>query len=78
MQGPVNKQRLPLDGLKVLDFTRLLPGPLCTMHLGDYGAEVIKIEDTNAGDLSRFVGSFIDGCGSFYRQLNRNKKKRGS
>jgi len=68
------KQGLPLEGLAVLDFTRLLPGPLCTMLLGDYGAEVLKIEDLKAGDPTRFVGRFFDGSGAFYRQLNRNKK----
>ena len=64
----------PLEGLLVLDLTRLLPGPLCTMMLGDYGAEVIKVEDTVAGDPTRFVGPVIDGSGAFFRQLNRNKK----
>ena len=68
------KQGLPLEGLAVLDFTRLLPGPLCTMLLGDYGAEVLKIEDLNAGDPTRFVGRFFDGSSALYRQLNRNKK----
>lgn len=66
--------RLPLQGLVVLDLTRLLPGPLCTMLLGDYGANVIKVEDTDAGDPTRFVGRFIEGSGSFFRQLNRNKR----
>lgn len=66
--------RLPLQGLIVLDLTRLLPGPLCTMLLGDYGANVIKVEDVDAGDPTRFVGRFFDGSGSFFRQLNRNKR----
>ncbi len=69
-----SKKRQPLEGLVVIDLTRLLPGPLCTMMLGDYGAEIIKIEDTVAGDPTRFVGPVIDGSGSFFRQLNRNKK----
>ncbi len=69
-----NENRLPLEGLLVIDLSRLLPGPLCTMLLGDYGAEVIKIEDVEAGDPTRFVGPLIDGTGSFFRQLNRNKK----
>lgn len=68
------KESLPLEGLVVVDLTRLLPGPLCTMLLGDYGAEVIKIEDTGAGDPTRFVGRTFKGSGSFFRQLNRNKK----
>lgn len=68
----------PLEGLKVLDLTRLLPGPLCTMILGDYGAEIVKVEDVEAGDPTRFAGSpFKDGrgpVGALFRQLNRNKK----
>jgi len=58
----------------ILDLTRLLPGPLCTMMMGDYGAEIIKIEDPDAGDPTRFVGLSFEGSGSFFRQLNRNKK----
>lgn len=63
-----------LQGLRVLDLTRLLPGPLCTMIMGDYGAEVLKVEDTSAGDPTRMVGDLLDGMGSFFWHLNRNKK----
>ncbi|MFZ4478831.1 MAG: CaiB/BaiF CoA transferase family protein [Rhodoferax sp.] len=42
----------PLQGVRVLDLTRLLPGPVCTLHLGDLGADVIKVEDTAAGDYA--------------------------
>lgn len=63
-----------LNGLKVLDLTRMLPGPLCTMIMGDYGAEVIKVEDLFTGDPTRAVGEQTDGSGAFFRQLNRNKK----
>lgn len=65
---------LMLSGLKVLDLTRLLPGPLCTMMMGDYGAEVIKVEDPAFGDPTRAVGEQVEGNGAFFRQLNRNKK----
>jgi len=74
MTGPLSEREQPLKGLQVLDLTKLLPGPLCTMILGDYGAEIIKVEDIHAGDPTRFVGNVVKGSGSFFRQLNRNKK----
>lgn len=72
--------RGPLAGLRILDLTRLLPGPVATMHLADLGAEVIKIEDTGAGDYARAMGPgerAAGGGGSdslFFRMVNRNKK----
>ena len=56
----------------MLDLTRLLPGPLCTMLMGDYGATVVKIEDIVSGDPTRAIGETIDG--EEFWQLNRNKK----
>ncbi|MGD9871003.1 MAG: CoA transferase, partial [Thauera sp.] len=64
----------PLDGVRVLDLTRLLPGPLATQHLADYGAEVIKIEDTGAGDYARTMGAMGGDTSWFYQIVNRNKR----
>jgi CoA:oxalate CoA-transferase len=64
----------PLAGLRVIDLTRVVAGPYCTMMLGDMGAEVLKIEEPNHGDDSRGWGPFINGWSSFFLQLNRSKK----
>jgi formyl-CoA transferase/CoA:oxalate CoA-transferase len=64
----------PLDGLRVIDLTRVVAGPFCTMLLGDMGAEVLKIEEPAHGDDSREWEPFIGGTGSFYLALNRSKK----
>src|SRR4051812_15290132 len=64
----------PLAGLRVIDLTRVVAGPFCTMMLGDMGAEVLKIEEPQHGDDSRGWGPFIDGWSSFYLALNRSKK----
>ena len=64
----------PLDGLTVIDLTRLLPGPMATMHLADLGAEVIKIEDPGAGDYARVMGAMGEGMSHFFALVNRNKK----
>jgi crotonobetainyl-CoA:carnitine CoA-transferase CaiB-like acyl-CoA transferase len=65
---------LPLSGLKVIDFTRVLAGPLCTMLLGDMGAEVIKIEDPRHGDDTRAWAPFVGAWSTYYLGVNRNKK----
>jgi crotonobetainyl-CoA:carnitine CoA-transferase CaiB-like acyl-CoA transferase len=65
---------LPLAGLKVVDFTRVLAGPLCTMLLGDMGAEVVKIEDPRHGDDTRAWAPFADGWSTYFLSVNRNKK----
>src|SRR5262245_1417707 len=64
-----------LTGIKVLDFTRVLAGPLCTMILGDLGADVIKVERPGTGDESRTWGPPFDAHGrsAYYLSINRNK-----
>jgi alpha-methylacyl-CoA racemase len=64
----------PLAGVRVLDLTRLLPGPMATLHLADLGADVVKVEDTGAGDYARAMGHVRDGMSDFFRVLNRNKR----
>jgi crotonobetainyl-CoA:carnitine CoA-transferase CaiB-like acyl-CoA transferase len=63
-----------LDGLRVLDLSRLLPGPLCTLILGDLGADVVKVEQPEIGDYARFAPPLIGDTGSAFLMLNRNKR----
>lgn len=63
----------PLDGLTVLDFTTLLPGPLATLMLAEAGARVIKVEKPGGEDMRRFP-PFVDGAPVLYAQLNRGKE----
>lgn len=65
---------LPLEGVKVLDLSRLLPGPYCTMLMADMGADVVKIEDPEAGDYIRWWPPYVDGLSATFMALNRNKK----
>jgi len=64
-----------LDGIRIIDFSKALAGPYCTMLLADMGAEVIKVEMPGAGDDSRGWGPpFIDGEAAYFLSVNRNKK----
>jgi crotonobetainyl-CoA:carnitine CoA-transferase CaiB-like acyl-CoA transferase len=63
-----------LSGIRVLDLTRVLAGPFCTMLLGDMGAEIIKIEVPGTGDDSRKYPPFIHSESAYFMNLNRNKK----
>jgi crotonobetainyl-CoA:carnitine CoA-transferase CaiB-like acyl-CoA transferase len=63
----------PLDGITVLDLTRLLPGAAATMLLANFGAEVIKIEEPG-GDYARSMPPLVDGEGAVFRATNRGKK----
>ncbi len=66
--------RKPLDGIRVVDLTRVLSGPFCSMLLGDMGAEVIKIEPPGQGDPVRGQGGIQDGLSWYFASFNRNKK----
>ncbi len=73
---------LPLSDVRVLDLTRLLPGPYCSLLLADFGADVVKIEDTGAGDYIRWAPPYYGGeemqasgtRSALYLSLNRNKR----
>ncbi|MFQ5924047.1 MAG: CaiB/BaiF CoA transferase family protein, partial [Anaerolineales bacterium] len=64
-----------LDGIRVLDFSRVLAGPYCTMMLGDLGAEVIKVEQPGVGDSARQWGPpWVGEESAYFLSTNRNKK----
>src|SRR5438874_761744 len=66
---------LPLSGIRIIDFTQVMLGPVCTQMLGDYGADVIKIERKGAGDLSRTTFEPVVGHDNpVFCSLNRNKR----
>jgi len=64
---------MPLTGIKVLDLTRVVSGPFCTMLLADFGADVIKVESLD-GDPSRVTGIVGEGENPYFVNLNRNKR----
>ena len=65
----------PLAGIRVLDLTRALAGPYCTLLLGDMGADVIKVELPGTGDETRGWGPpFLEGESSYFMSVNRNKR----
>jgi CoA:oxalate CoA-transferase len=72
----VTNVRGPLEGVKVVDLTRVLAGPYCTMVLSDLGAEVIKVEHPKGGDDSRHIGPFVNGISAYFASLNRGKESR--
>ena len=67
--------RMPLEDVKVLDFSHALAGPFCSTMLADFGAEVIKLEPKDAGDIARAWGPPLPGGEtSYFVSLHRNKK----
>jgi crotonobetainyl-CoA:carnitine CoA-transferase CaiB-like acyl-CoA transferase len=69
------KPSLPLDGILVADFSRVLAGPLATQLLGDWGARVIKVEEPERGDETRRWGPpFVGGVSAYFLSVNRNKE----
>jgi alpha-methylacyl-CoA racemase len=70
---------LPLEGIRVLDLSRLLPGGFCSLLLADFGAEVLKVEDAGAGDYIRWAPPYYEGAhdsakSAMFLSLNRNKR----
>ncbi|MDH5749185.1 MAG: CoA transferase [Rhodospirillales bacterium] len=64
----------PLKGITIIDLTRVLAGPYCTMVLSDLGARVIKVEVPESGDDSRHFGPFVNGKSAYFMSLNRGKE----
>jgi crotonobetainyl-CoA:carnitine CoA-transferase CaiB-like acyl-CoA transferase len=64
----------PLSGIKVIDLSRLLPGPYASMLLADLGADVIKVEEPKTGDPARYMSPKIDEECAFFKEVNRNKR----
>ena len=64
----------PLTGLRILDLSRVLTGPFCTMILADLGAEVLKLEEPGSGDQTRTVPPFVEDESHYFMAINRNKK----
>jgi alpha-methylacyl-CoA racemase len=70
---------LPLEGIKVLDLSRLLPGGFCSLLLADFGADVLKVEDMGMGDYIRWSPPYVEGAedsakSALFLALNRNKR----
>jgi len=68
------RRRAPLDGVRIIDFTRILAGPFGAMFLGDMGAEVIKVEEPGKGDDTRGWPPFAGGEATYFLSVNRSKK----
>jgi crotonobetainyl-CoA:carnitine CoA-transferase CaiB-like acyl-CoA transferase len=67
-------RRGPLSGIRILDLSRVLAGPFCSLILADLGAEVIKVEETGTGDQTRTIPPFVNGQSHYFLAINRNKR----
>ncbi|MGH8722639.1 MAG: CoA transferase, partial [Burkholderiales bacterium] len=65
---------MKLEGLRVIDLSRFLPGPLCTQLMADQGAEVIKIESLDEGEPTREIGAKRDGLSVYFANTQRGKQ----
>src|SRR3981081_1509055 len=65
---------MSLEGVRVLDLTRLLPGAYCSLLLADMGADVVKLEEPGSGDYMRWYPPLIEGQSALFNALNRNKR----
>ncbi|TXD38616.1 CoA transferase [Lujinxingia vulgaris] len=74
VEPPTDTASTFLKGVRVLDLSRLLPGPFASLLLADMGAEVLKIEDPRGGDYARYYPPLVDGVGAFYASVNRGKR----
>ena len=68
------KPRGPLSGITVVDLTRVLAGPYCTLLLSYLGARVIKVEQPDCGDLARTLGPWCNGKSAYFISINRGKE----
>src|SRR5437667_12907532 len=74
MSAETSPEPPPLHDVRVLDLSRLLPGPFCTLILGDLGARVDKLEDPHAGDYLRVIPPSKDGMSGRFIAINRDKR----
>src|SRR5205823_9154044 len=73
-QGREGRVMLPLDGVRVVALEQAVAGPLCTRHLADLGADVVKIERPDGGDFARRYDAFVKGESAHFVWLNRGKR----
>ena len=69
-----NSTRGPLSGILVLDLSRILAGPYCTLLMAEMGARVIKVEPPKGGDDARAYGPFVKGKSAYFSSINRGKE----